>query len=93
MLFAGFPWLRNRSLVRTFRSMFPSRSHFFKRRSCRRRLFFARLGFSRPRCRRRRLGEDLLGRLNHLFQRFWLFLTGDDHFLRMYSPDDNDPAK
>jgi hypothetical protein len=64
MLFAGFRWLRNRSLVRSFRSVFPSRSHFIKGRRRWRGLFLARLGFSRSECRPRRLGEQLLRRLN-----------------------------
>ncbi len=43
--------LRNRSVLRSFRSTCPSRSHFFKRESCRSGFLLARLGFAWRRCR------------------------------------------
>ena len=80
--------LRNRSILRPFRSACPGRSHFFKCECCRGGLFPARLGFVRR--WRRGFYSKLFSRLRCLRGRLGFFFAGNDYFLRMYFPDEND---
>ena len=95
---ARFRWLRNRSVVQSFRSVCPSRSHFFKRERCRGSLVFTGLRFSwrwRRRLRGKFLGRQdcLLWRLRCLPHRLGFFFASNDYFLRMYFFDENAAAE
>jgi hypothetical protein len=83
--------LRNRSILRSFRSACPSRSHFFKRQYWRSGLLLGRLGFVWRWCRG--FGRKLFRRLRCVRGTLGFFLSGNDYFLRMYFPDENDTEK